>query len=89
MDKPEQYYSQAREQAMNDAKAKAQELAKLSGVTLGQVTFVSESISGSYPYYPTMEMRASYGLAVPAAAPSISPGQSDVVLSVQVAYAVQ
>lgn len=88
IDKPEQYYAKARELAINDAKAKAQDLARLAGVTLGKATYVSESSSGPsipYPMPATREMAS--GVAVPPTA--ISPGEQDVTLNVQVAFAIQ
>jgi uncharacterized protein YggE len=89
VEKPEQFYAQARELAMKDAKAKADELARLAGVTLGKATFVSEGSSQSIPY-----LRESYGSGMPVpamtvAAPSISPGSTDIILNVQVAYGIQ
>ncbi len=85
VEKPEQYYAQARQAAMNDAQAKAQQLAQLSGVTLGKAFYISEN---SYPqpiYYPASSpspVRASTGTV-------LSPGQTDIVLNVQVAYNIQ
>jgi uncharacterized protein len=85
VDKPEQYYSQARTLAMNDAKVKAQELAKLAGVNLGLPFYINESTSSSpFPY--DISVRAA---GAPAATTPISPGQMDIVLSVQVAYIIQ
>ncbi len=92
VEQPEQYYAQARQLAMNDAKAKAQDLARLSGVTLGKVTYVAESIYSQYQPYPyyngpmAMDSRAA-AVAVPA--PPMNPGQSDVILNVQVSYSIQ
>jgi hypothetical protein len=82
VDQPEQYYSQVRQLAMADAVGKAQQLAKLAGVTLGKATYISEN--SSTPVY-----NQSAGLAVPAATTSISPGQTDIVIDVQVAYAIK
>jgi uncharacterized protein YggE len=91
VDQPDQYNTQARELAMKDAKTKADALAKLAGVTLGKVTFVSESTYTPYGgySYPQMVSASGSGMAIPMPAPPINPGQSDVILSVQVAYAIQ
>ena len=53
VEQPEKYYVQARELAMNDAKAKANQIASLAGVTLGKPTYVSEStyIPSTVPVY--------------------------------------
>jgi len=87
VEKPEQYYAQARELAMKDAKSKAEALARLAGVTLGKATYISEgSFSTPVPYaVPTAKMEASgAGLTT-----SISPGETDITLNVQVAYTIQ
>ena len=84
VDDPSVYYEQARQEAMADANAKAEQLAELAGVTLGEPTYLSEGIS--YPIYPrdyTYELVAG-------AAPktSISPGEVEISLTIQVAYAI-
>jgi uncharacterized protein YggE len=84
VDNPEQYYTKARQLAMNDAADKAGQLAKLAGVTLGKATYISESSSGSV--YPMMFSGAA--VAQSATTP-ISPGQTDITINVQLAYAIQ
>jgi len=85
VDDPTDYLNQARTLAIQNAKAKAQQLAGDAGVSLGKITYITES-----NYYPTPIYR-SY--AMDAAAPeavggtSISPGQLDVTVNVQVVYA--
>jgi uncharacterized protein YggE len=86
VDKPEQYYSQARELAIKDAKSRADQLAKLAGVTLGRATYISEGAASTPMPYP---VSARMELAGSAPTTSISPGQTDIVLNVQVAYAIQ
>jgi len=85
VDQPNQYYAQARELAMNDAKAKASQLAELAGVALGNVTYISES-SSTPIVYP--EVFSAQG-AAPSAGTPISPGQTDITVDVQVGYAIQ
>jgi uncharacterized protein len=76
---------QAREQAVADAKAKAEELARLTGSTLGPVQTISEGYAPVQPLpYPAAERMADTG----AAAPPINPGQTEVVMSVMVTYAI-
>jgi uncharacterized protein YggE len=84
VDDPSEYYEEARQKAMVDAKAKGEQLAELAGVTLGKATYISEGIS--YPVYP----RAIAVEEVMAAAPetAISPGEIEISLTVQVAYAI-
>lgn len=81
---PSGYYSKAREKAMADAKAKAEQLADLAGVTLGKATYISES---SYiPAYPPV----AYDIKAEAAAGTpISAGEMDITASVQVTYAIR
>ena len=85
VDQPEQYYTQARQLAMKDAADKASQLAKLAGVTLGKATYISESSSTPVPY---REVFAGQGVA-PSATTPIDAGQTDIIIDVQMAYAVQ
>jgi uncharacterized protein YggE len=85
VDQPEQYYAQAREAAMADAKNKATQLASLGGVTLGKILYVTESTNNVGP----MPVFARDALAASAPTTSISPGTSDIVLDVQVGYSIE
>ena len=78
IDDPSTYYGQARDEAMADAKAKAQQLADLSGVTLGKPTYISES---TYTPSPSPVRAEASTPATP-----ISPGEMKVTLTVQVVY---
>ncbi|MBI4304614.1 MAG: SIMPL domain-containing protein [Chloroflexi bacterium] len=84
VDDPTNYYDQAREKAMVDARKKAEQLAKLAGVTLGKPTYVAENTQVSPIYLGGRDM------AIPAPAPimvpPISPGETKITLVVQVAY---
>jgi len=84
IDDPTIYLSQARQKAMADAKAKAQELASLAGVGLGRPIYISEG--GGYVPVPMYDTRA---LVAGAPTTPISPGQLEISLSVQVVYAMQ
>jgi len=79
------YYEEARQKAMADARAKAEQLAELAGVSLGKPTYISEGISIP-PIYP----RSVYVEEAPIPAPPtpISPGETEVSLTVQVVYAI-
>jgi len=84
VDDPSAYHEEAREKAMAESKDKAKQLANLADVTLGKPTYISESIQAPPPIYP----RVMYeGAPIPAAAP-ISPGEMEISLTVQVAYAI-
>jgi len=74
------YLEQARSDAMADANAKAQQLADLAGMSLGKPTYISEG--GSYiPYIYADRALLDEGASTP-----ISPGETEVSLSVQVVY---
>jgi uncharacterized protein len=85
---PSDYYVQARDLAMQKAKAKADQIAKDSGVTLDKPTYISEN-----NYYPAPYITNSFksdmasGAAVPTT--SINPGQLEITLDVQVAYGIK
>lgn len=88
VDQPENYFAQARELAMNDAKAKADQLAKLAGVNLGRPTYILENSSSSPMNYPLPVARSDAGGAA-APTTSISPGEMDITMNIQVTYAIQ
>ncbi|MBI2847679.1 MAG: SIMPL domain-containing protein [Chloroflexi bacterium] len=82
VDNPQTFLEEAREKAMNDAGAKARQLAALSGVTLGKPTYIAES--GLLPQ--PIPIRFAEGVAAPSVAVPISPGEMEISLSVQVVY---
>lgn len=73
----------ARAGAWDDAKAKAEQLAELAGVTLGPPTSINESVSASPP--PIYYDRA---MAAEAAATPIEPGQVPVSVNITVTFSV-
>jgi uncharacterized protein YggE len=81
IDDPTPYSKQARDKAMADAKAKANQLASLGGVNLGKPTYISESV-----YYPIYTSGAKADVA-PAPTTPISPGEMKITIDVQVVYA--
>lgn len=85
---PSAYYQEAREEAMADAKAKAEQLAELAGVTLGKPTYISEGVHIP-PIYEDVYYQKGGGLPRPTAAlPPMSLGEMNITLTVQVAYAI-
>lgn len=76
---------QGREEAMNNARAKAEHLAQLAGVTLGRPIRITETVSAP-PMPVDMAPRAAPATAV---ASPISPGTQEVTTMVQVTYAIQ
>ena len=86
VDDPSEYYEEAREEAMADAKEKAEQLADLAGIELGAPTYISEGT-----IYPPVVYRDAGmapmeegGYITP-----ISPGEIELTLVIQVAYAIE
>jgi len=78
--------NQARDQAMANAQAKAQQLARDAGVTLGRPIAVDESDTGGVTPVPVAARAAA-----PAAAPTtpIQPGQLQISTTVRVTWSIQ
>jgi uncharacterized protein len=86
IDDPAKLRDEARQKAVADAKAKAQRLAELSGVGLGKVMSISETFTA-----PPVTL-ARDTLMAPATGPgptTIETGEMDVVVTVQVLYAIE
>lgn len=78
--------SEARAKAVADAEARAQSLAELNGVELGEPILITETIGQPFP----MPMGgANFAVAEQASAPGISPGQLSVQMPVQITYAIK
>ena len=81
---PAEYQQEAREKAISDAGEKAEQMARLAGVKLGKPTYITEST-----YYPSPVYRQEFAqasMAAPAVETSISPGELEISLTVQIAY---
>ena len=86
VDDPSPYHKEAREKAMADARAKAEQLADQADVKVGTPTYISESM----PYYPPMPRTAIYeDVKGGAMETTISPGELDITLTVQVVYSIR
>ncbi len=84
VDDPTPYLKEAREKAMADAAAKAKQLAGYAGVKLGEPTYISES--GGFTPPPIPYRAEAVPMPAPAPATPITPGETEVRLTVQVAY---
>jgi len=86
IDEPEKYLSEARNQAFDKAKEKAQGMAEKNGAKLGPVISFSEY--QNIPYYA--ETKAAFGLggadSSAPALPQIQPGSQEVTIQVNVIY---
>ncbi|HEU5113609.1 MAG TPA: SIMPL domain-containing protein, partial [Acidimicrobiia bacterium] len=74
----------AREAAWNDARAKAEQLAALSGHTLGKATTITEVVQSPVVPMPRM-MAADMAMSERASTP-IQPGTSSVTVTLQVEF---
>jgi hypothetical protein len=88
VDDPTTYYDEAREKAIVDARRKAEQVAALTGMKLGEPTFISESAVS--PVYDSFVMSAPVPAPAPAPmiAPSVSPGEVEISINIQIAYAI-
>ncbi|MFC1903802.1 SIMPL domain-containing protein [Chloroflexota bacterium] len=83
---PSAYHEEARAKAMADAAAKAKQLAELAGVELGKPIYISESSYSPAPIY-RQDFYAGAAMA-PMKETSISPGELEISLNVQIVYSI-
>jgi uncharacterized protein YggE len=88
VDDPSVYYEEVRAEAMADAKDKAEQLADLAGIELGKPTYISEGSVSTPVIYRDVGMVVPTA-PVEGASTSVSPGELDITLNVQVAYAIE
>ena len=71
---------------MNDARTRAEQLAKAAGVSVGEVMSISESVSGPQPIFYGREvaMAADGSSSVP-----VEGGEVSVQIQVSVTYSIQ
>ena len=81
------YYDEAREKAMVEVKAKAKQLAKLAGVTLGKPTYISEGVQT--PPIALRDTRFLKEMAVAEVETVISPGELEINLTLQTVYSIR
>jgi uncharacterized protein YggE len=85
---PDALMNQAREQAVKNARATAEQLATLGSVQLGGVILIEDGGSNTAPMpvaMPAADMRQGAG----GAAPMIQAGQQEVLVQVNVVYAIK
>jgi len=83
LDEPAAAVAQVRATAVADARARAEDLARLANLSLGPVLALSEGATGPQP------VAEAAGGAGGAVEPPISPGETEVSVQVQVTYAIQ
>lgn len=79
---PRPFQERAREMAVADARKKAQQLAELVDIRLGYLLSINEYVMGG----PVYVERAAMAEGIGGGGPSISPGQLEIVIQVQVSY---
>ena len=77
---------EAREQAMRDAKARADLLAKAGGATVGEVLIITENLGSAVPL-PMVTSRSA--IAQDSASVPVQPGEQTIAIDVQVTYALK
>jgi uncharacterized protein YggE len=88
LDDPSQPEPDAREMAVADAESKADELAGLMGLTKGRVVSISEVIGMGGGYYSNNFAQQARGMGGGGGAP-IAPGQIDLIMQLQIVYAIE
>ena len=81
--------AEARSEAIANARERAESLAELSGVELGEVVVISEVIGQSGPIPYGDRGMGGGAMAEESAAPGISPGELSVGVEVQVTFAIR
>ncbi len=82
---PAKLTEQAREAAMNDARTRAQQLARAGGVSLGDLLMVEESTGNVTPIRDTAGTVGTGGQATP----PINPGEQSVRVQVSVMFGIR
>jgi uncharacterized protein len=89
LDNPEKAMTEAREKAYANAKVKAQQYAKLAGVTLGTPLHISEGKDLSPAPMPYGEMRMMKAAAADSASTPVQTGEQEVSVTVDVVFGIQ
>jgi uncharacterized protein YggE len=87
---PSPLMSEGREKAVTDARSKAEELAELNNVAVGEVISISEVIGGAPGYYAGgfRGLSPAEGMGGGGAGP-ISPGELELTVQLQITYRIQ
>jgi uncharacterized protein YggE len=86
VDDPAPLYKIAREKAIQAATDKAKQMAQASGVKLGKILYITESTINVPVPLNTLMMKSAYGGDVAAAPTSISGGELEFRVTVQIVY---
>jgi uncharacterized protein YggE len=86
IDDPEKFQQEARLQAIQKARAKAEVLAKAAGVTLGKVRSFSENVSNPGPYPMPYAVGRDMMAESKSVAPQVEAGSQDVTVNVSLSF---
>ena len=82
------YYTEARDIAMDYAKSKAQQLATGAGVTLGKITYITESTYTPGPIYRNIAVPEAADSTGSGISTSISAGELQLSTTIQLVYSI-
>lgn len=85
IEKPDQYLAKAREEAVQNAKARAEVLAKAAGVKVGPPRSISES-GASFPQFDKMQAAPASGPGGLGGPTPVSPGEETLSVTVSVVF---
>ncbi|MEE9202429.1 MAG: SIMPL domain-containing protein [Dehalococcoidia bacterium] len=88
IDDPSPLQAQARELAVKEAVAKAQQIAGAAGIELGQVIYINETTLSMPTPVPFVQMEARAAMAAPPPT-EILPGELELSVQVQVVYSIK
>ena len=89
VDDPAPLAEEARRLAVEDARAKARQLADLAGVGLGEARTIAESGGASPPPQPAFAEARVAAAPDAAASTPVAPGEGEIAVSVYVVYAIE
>lgn len=89
IDKPEAILAEARDKAFTNAKIKAEQYAKLAGVSLGSALYITEGIETLPTPVPYAEMRMMKAAAADSASTPVQAGEQELSVDVNVIFAIQ
>ncbi|MFA5128771.1 MAG: SIMPL domain-containing protein [Patescibacteria group bacterium] len=89
IDDPEALRQEARVKALENAKEKADALARVAGVDLGKIVSFSEYTSTPYSAYKSFDALGYGGGGEEAVAPTVESGSMDIVVNVTVSYEIK
>lgn len=89
IDDEDVYRAEAREEAIAEARAKAESIAKAAHIRLGRLVSFNEQLGGVPPYYPMAERGMAVDSALKLTAPAIEPGSQEVLVTVMLTYEIK